>query len=303
MTSTLGSTPTSTVAGVGLHVEPVAGALGAEIRGVHLGSLTDEQFAAVHDALLDHLVLFFPDQHLTPDEHRSFAMRFGEAEIHPFISKLDDDHPEIVVLEGTARADVWHTDVTFAAHPPICSVLKAVTVPERGGDTMWTNQCLVYESLSHPLRDLLDGCTAVHWAKPFGHPERQATHPVVRVHPSTGRRSLYVNRTFTKHIVELSPGESTALLEYLYTFSEQPQFTCRYRWTPGTIGIWDNRVTQHYAINDYEDERRIERVTIIGDVPTGDPPRWAPFGGKRSSYDLIESTVVEALPTDERTTH
>ncbi|MFO1537873.1 MAG: TauD/TfdA dioxygenase family protein [Actinomycetota bacterium] len=287
-----------------LTVDPVAGALGAEVRGVHLGSLTDAEFAAVHTALLEHLVLFFPDQHLTPDEHRSFAVRFGEPEIHPFIPKLDDDHPEIVVLEGTARADVWHTDVTFAQHPPICSVLKAVTMPTRGGDTMWTNQYAVYDALSTPMRDLLDGLTAVHWAKAFGHPEIRATHPAVRVHPGTGRRSLYVNRTFTSHFVELSPGESRALLEYLWTFSEQPQFTCRYRWSEGTIGIWDNRVTQHYAINDYADPRRIERVTIIGDVPEGNPPRWGAYDGPLSAYDLVDSMVGRAgVAKDDRSTH
>ena len=160
----------TTTAPVQLQVDPIAGALGAEVRGVDLGSLTDAEFAAVHDTLLEHLVLFFPEQHLTADEHRAFALRFGEAEIHPFITKLDDEHTEIVVLEGTARADVWHTDVTFSQEPPICSVLKAVTIPARGGDTMWTNQYLVYEALSTPMRELLDGLTVVHHAKPFGHP-------------------------------------------------------------------------------------------------------------------------------------
>lgn len=294
----------TTTTRVTLDIDPIAGALGAEVRGVHLGALSDAEFAAVRDALLAHLVLFFPDQHLSADEHRAFALRFGEPEIHPFISKLDDDHPEIVVLEGVARADVWHTDVTFAAHPPICSVLKAVKMPARGGDTMWTNQYAVYEALSTPMRDLLDGLTAVHWAKSFGHPEIQSTHPAVRVHPETGRRSLYVNRTFTSHFVELSPGESRALLEYLYGFSEQPQFTCRYRWSEGTIGIWDNRVTQHYAINDYDDARRIERVTIVGDDPQGNPPKWEPFDGRLSSYDQIETmTGAKALPVDDRSTH
>jgi taurine dioxygenase len=290
---------------IDLHVDPVAGALGAEVRGVHLGSLTDAEFAAVHGALLEHLVLFFPGQHLSPDEHFAFATRFGEAEVHPFIPKLDGAHPEIVVIEGEARADVWHTDVTFAEHPPICSVLKAVTLPSRGGDTLFTNQYRVYESLSTPMRDLLDGLTAVHHAKAFGHPEMQARHPAVRVHPETGRRSLYVNRTFTSHFVELSPTESSALLDYLWTFSEQPQFTCRYRWSEGAIGVWDNRCTQHYAINDYDEMRRIERVTIVGDDPQGDPPRWAPFGGARSGYDLIETQAGadRAMAVDERTTH
>lgn len=305
MTSASTASPTAApTAAPTLQIDPIAGALGAEVRGVHLGALSPAEFAAIEAALLEHLVLFFPDQDLSPDDHRAFAQRFGEAEIHPFIPKLDDDHPEIVVLEGTARADVWHTDVTFAEHPPICSILKAVTMPERGGDTMWTNQYRVYESLSAPMRDLLDGLTGVHWAKAFGHPEISTQHPAVRVHPGTGRRSLYVNRTFTSHFLELSPGESTALLEYLYTFSEQPQFTCRYRWTPGTICIWDNRVTQHYAINDYADARRIERVTIVGDVPTGSPPKWGPFDGALSAYDLIDSMVTRsAVAIDDRTTH
>jgi len=295
----------TTTASVELRIDPVAGALGAEIRGVHLGSCSDAEFAAVRQALLDHLVVFFPDQHLTADEHRAFAMRFGEAEVHPFIPKLDDDHPEIVVLQGEARADVWHTDVTFAEHPPICSVLKAVTMPSKGGDTLFANQYLVYESLSTPMRDLLAGLTAVHHAKAFGHPEFQAVHPAVRVHPETGRRSLYVNRTFTSHFVELSPSESTALLEYLCTFSEQPQFGCRYRWSEGAIGIWDNRVTQHNAVNDYDEYRRIERVTIVGDDPQGNPPRWGAYDGRKSGADLIEEQTGadRALPVDARTTH
>src|SRR5262245_3279754 len=236
----------TTVAAVDLQVDPIAGALGAEVRGVRLATLDEREFEAVHQALLDHLVVFFPDQHLTPDEHRAFATRFGEAEIHPFIPKLDDDHPEIVVLESSdgGKADVWHTDVTFSDTPPLCSVLKMVICPQRGGDTMFSNQYRVYEALSTPMRDLLDGLTGVHTAAPFGHPEVRAEHPAVRVHPLTGRRSLYVNRTFTSHFVELSRPESAALLDYVCTFSEQPRFQCRYRWSVGTIGIWDNRVTQ-----------------------------------------------------------
>jgi taurine dioxygenase len=133
-------TTTSTAAPSALDVTPVGGALGAEIRGVHLGRITDAEFAAIEQALLDHLVIFLPDQHLTPDEHRAFATRFGEAEIHPFIEKLDAGHPEIVVLDSErgGRADVWHTDVTFSESPPICSVLQMMRCPSRGGDTMWT---------------------------------------------------------------------------------------------------------------------------------------------------------------------
>jgi taurine dioxygenase len=203
-------------------------------------------------------------------------MRFGEAEIHPYITKLDDEHQEIVVLdsEDGGRADVWHTDVTFSPSPPICSVLQMMRCPSRGGDTMFTNQYLAYEALSAPMRELLDGLTAVHTARVFGKPEMTAEHPAVRVHPRTGRRSLYVNRTFTSHFPQLRREESDALLAMLCAHSEQPEFTCRYSWSEGTIGIWDNRVTQHYAISDYQEPRRIHRVTIVGDVPEGDPPRW-----------------------------
>jgi len=289
---------TSTSTAVDLQIDPIAGALGAEVRGVRLASLDEREFEAVHRALLEHLVVFFPDQHLTPDEHRGFATRFGEAEIHPFIPKLDDAHPEIVVIEseGGGGADVWHTDVTFSESPPICSVLKMVVCPPRGGDTMWTNQYLVYESLSAPVRDLVDGLTGVHTAAPFGRPETCAEHPAVRVHPLTGRRSLYVNRTFTSHFLELSRAESTALLDYLCTFSEQPQFMCRYRWSVGTVGIWDNRVTQHYAISDYDERRRIERVTIVGDRPAGDPPKWPayePGRGERVRQQAEQQGVSE----------
>ncbi len=264
---------------VELDVTPVGGVLGAELRGVRLGSLTDDEFAAIEQALLDNLVVFFPDQHLTPDAHRAFATRFGKAEIHPYITKLDDEHQEIVVLDSEegGRADVWHTDVTFSPSPPICSVLQMMRCPSRGGDTMFTNQYRAYESLSPPMRDLLDGLTAVHTARVFGIPDHTAEHPVVRVHPRTGRRSLYVNRTFTSHFPQLGRAESDALLEMLCTHSEQPELTCRYSWAEGTVGVWDNRVTQHYAISDYAEPRRIQRVTIVGDVPEGNPPRWPAF--------------------------
>lgn len=277
-------TTTSARAAGALEIERLTGALGAEVRGVDLTHLDDDGFAAVRAALLEHLVVFFPDQHLSADEHRAFSIRFGEPEIHPFIPKIDDDHPEIVVLDSEqgAKADVWHTDVTFSATPPLCSVLKMVETPLFGGDTMFTNQHLVLEMLSAPMRDMVEGMTAVHTGWPFGHPELATEHPMVRVHPETGRRSLFVNRQFTSHIPQLRRSESDALLSYLYGFSEQPQFTVRYRWAAGTIGIWDNRCTQHHAVNDYDDRRVIHRVTILGDAPTGPAPRWehyAPIRG------------------------
>ena len=270
-----------------MHVRRLAGALGAEITDVGLAGLDDDGFAELSKLLLEHHVVFLPGQHLSPDEHRDFAGRFGEIEIHPFIPKLDDDHPEIVVLAASqgAIADVWHTDVTFSPSPPICSILHMVECPPFGGDTMWTNQAAVYEALSDPMKELLLGLTAIHTAAVFGQPDVQAEHPVVRVHPETGERSLFVNRQFTKRIVQLSRDESDVLLAHLCSFSEQPPFTVRYLWTPGAVGIWDNRITQHYVVNDFDGPRTLHRVTVLGDHPTaaGDTSRWAAWSPRRSS--------------------
>ena len=225
-----------------LSIAPLTGALGAEVRGVRLAEIDDDGFAAVTAALLEHLVVFFPDQHLTADEHRAFAARFGEAEIHPFIPKLDTEHPEIVVLDSDQRrAPTCGTPTSRGASTRrLCSVLKMVTCPSVGGDTMFSNQYLVYEALSEPMRELVSGLTAVHTAAVFGHPETRAEHPAVRLHPETGRWSLYVNRQFTSHFPQLRRSESDALLAHLFSFSEQPQFTCRYRWHDGG----DRRVGQ-----------------------------------------------------------
>jgi taurine dioxygenase len=263
------------------EVRPIAGALGAEIHGLSLRSVGESELGWIEQALLEHLVLFFPDQHLTPDEHRDFALRFGDPEIHPFIPKLDEAHPEIVVLRAASGyiADVWHTDVTFSESPPVCSVLNALEMPARGGDTMWSNQYLAFERLAEPMKEMLGGLTAVHTAANYGHPEQKAVHPVVRRHPDTGRPSLFVNRQFTRRILELSREESAALLEMLFVHSVQAEHTCRYAWSRGTIGIWDNRCTQHCAVNDYDGERVISRVTILGDEPKPafDTHRWPEF--------------------------
>ncbi|MBM7080452.1 MULTISPECIES: TauD/TfdA dioxygenase family protein [Micromonospora] len=258
------------------QVRLVAGALGAEVHGIDLNTLTDEGFAHLHRLLLAHQVVFVAGQTaLTPQAHIAFGRRFGEVELHPYLPRLAG-HPEIVLIdsEDGGKVDVWHTDMTFHQSPPIASILHLVQLPETGGDTMWTNQCKVYEALSAPMRDLLDGLTAIHVIRIGTEFTSRAEHPVVRVHPETGRRSLYVNRLFTSHIPQLSRNESDALLEYLFAFSEGPQFTCRYRWRVGDVAIWDNRVTQHYAINDYAGVRRGQRITVLGDHPTGDAPRW-----------------------------
>ncbi len=281
------------------QVRLMAGALGAEITGIDLNSLTDEDFTVIHDRLLRHQVVFIPGQAgLTPPAHIALGCRFGEVELHPYLPRLAG-YPQIVIIDSQrgGKVDVWHTDMTFHTSPPIASILHLVQVPGSGGDTMWTNQCLVYEQLSAPVRDFLDGLTAVHMVRVGNEYSSRAEHPVVRVHPETGRRSLYVNRLFTSHIPQLSRNESDAVLEYLFRFSESPQFTCRYRWRAGDVAIWDNRVTQHYAVNDYTGIRLGQRVTVLGDHPAGATPRWPHYQavpGQRYWPDSVNA--VEGYP-------
>jgi taurine dioxygenase len=261
------------------QVARMAGALGAQIRGISINALTDEVFGNIHDLLLKHQVIFIAGQaDMTPQAHIALGRRFGELELHPYLPRLEG-YPQIVIIDSEkgGKVDVWHTDMTFHQSPPIASILHLVQVPPSGGDTMFTNQCLVYEQLSAPMRDFLDGLTAIHMVRADNSYSSRAEHPVVRVHPETRRRSLYVNRLFTSHIPQLSRNESDAVLEYLFRFSEGPQFTCRYRWHAGDVAIWDNRVTQHYAVNDYSEIRRGQRVTVLGDHPAGHEPRWAQY--------------------------
>jgi taurine dioxygenase len=259
-----------------LDVRPVSGALGAQIIGVDLNELTGEVFDAVHELLLRYLVVFLVGQErLTPEAHIAFGRRLGTLEPHPYLPQLDG-HPEIVIVDSEhgGKVDVWHTDMTFQQSPPLASILHMVQLPEAGGDTMWSNQYLAYEQLSAPLREFVDGLSAIHIIRIGDQFTDRAEHPVVRVHPLTGRRALYVNRLFTSHIPQLSRNESDALLQHLFEFSESPPFTCRHQWRTGDVAVWDNRVTQHYAINDYAQPRRAQRVTVLGDDPTGNPPRW-----------------------------
>ncbi|MER7279079.1 TauD/TfdA family dioxygenase [Dactylosporangium sp. NPDC000244] len=273
---TLSTAPTEDgTRAMNIVIEPGAGALGATIGGADLEQLTDEGFGEIKRALLEHLVVFIRGQeHISPQAHIAFGNRLGRVEPHSHLQRLDG-HPEIVVIDSErgGKVDVWHTDITYNQHPPLASVLRLVRVPGRGGDTMWSNQYLAYERLSAPIRDLLDGLTAIH-SQPGNETTRRAEHPVVRVHPETGRKALYVNRLFTSHIPQLSRGESDALLEYLFAFAERPELTCRHRWRHGDIAVWDNRVTQHYALNDYDERRVGQRVTVFADEPKGGPPRW-----------------------------
>jgi len=257
----------------------LAGSLGAEVRGLRLGALSDEEFESLRQLLLEHLVLFFPDQHLSVDEHVALGARFGPLEAHPHLKNPFTEHPQLFELAASAGgiADEWHTDLTFRQDPAVLSVLQIKRCPATGGDTMWSSLYAAYEALSEPMRELCDGLTALHDAAVHGRPEAVAFHPVVREHPESGRKALYVNRYFTKRIVEMSASESDALLAYLTSWVTQPRFTVRYRWHEGSIGIWDNRCTQHFVLNDFEGERIIQRVTVMGDRPQGQAPRWKPW--------------------------
>ncbi len=257
-----------------MEIKLVGGSLGAEIHGLDLNDLSSEENDAVLQAFADHLVLFFPGQNLTHQGHHRFASLFGELEVNDMLVNLDDEFPEIVVLDAadTPTADVWHTDVTFRERPPITSILNMVTCPPVGGDTMWINLYKAYESLSQPMKEMLDGMTAIH-VNTYG--EGRAEHPVVRVHPETGRKSLYVNRIFTKHIRQLSRPESDVLLPFLFRWCEQNTFAVRHRWTAGDVAMWDNRCTLHSVANDFTGSRTIQRITVLGDKPVGvGEPRW-----------------------------
>lgn len=261
------------------EVTRLAGALGAEINGPRLDQVDESDLAAIKQLLYEHMVLFFPGQHLSEEDHITFGRHFGTLAGHPNIDNHFTKNHELFELAAShgGIADEWHSDLTFMDEPSILSILHMVKCPMTGGDTLWANAADAYDALSAPLRDLCDGLTALHDAHPHDHEEQMAIHPVVRIHPETGRKSLFINEHFTRRIVEMSQMESNALLPYLTNWIQSPQFTVRYRWQEGTIGMWDNRCTQHYVLNDFDEERIIQRVTVVGDHPEGDgAPRWQP---------------------------
>ena len=261
-------------------VKRLSGSLGAEIRGIRLQEATAADADVIRSLLLEHLVLFFPGQHLTPDQHIAFGRLFGKLEAHPHLS-FDSERPEFFELHASggqgAIADEWHSDLTCQAEPSVLAILHMVKCPPFGGDTLWANTYKAYEELSPPMKEFCEGLSALHDARPHGKPENMAVHPVVRVHPETGRKSLFVNEHFTRRIVELSDEESDMLLRFLTRWVSSPRFTVRYHWTPGVIAMWDNRCTQHHVLNDFEGDRVIQRVTVMGDRPEpAAPPRWKP---------------------------
>ena len=275
-----------------IEVRPIAGALGAEISGVDLsGPLDGDTVAALRRAWLEHLVIFFHDQHLGPEAFLALARRFGEVIEYPFVKGLDE-HPEIIPVlklehERVNFGGIWHSDTAYLELPPMASMLIAREVPRAGGDTLFASMYLAYESLSAGLRRVLDGLAAVNSSakadvtrtredrakdrpRADARKEYEATHPVVRVHPETGRKALYVNVAHTVRFDGMTEAESAPLLEYLFRHQVRPEFTCRFRWRPGSIALWDNRCTQHNPINDYHGHRRLmHRVTLAGDRPKG----------------------------------
>lgn len=273
-----------------LQVRAMSPAIGAEISGVDLREEQDEaSIAAIRAALNQHKVIFFRDQHITPAQHIAFARRFGELEIHP-ATPADQPDPEILRIEHGPKSrgveNNWHSDVTWRERPSLGSILRAVEVPDTGGDTLFASMEAAYEALSPAMQEWVCTLTAVHdiarvFAKRLGKSVEELhakyppmEHPVVRTHPETGRRALYVNTGFVTHIKGLSAKESDWLLDHLYSFARIPEFQCRFRWETGSIAFWDNRSSQHYAASDYFPAVRImERVTIAGDRPFFDSAR------------------------------
>jgi alpha-ketoglutarate-dependent taurine dioxygenase len=277
-----------------LEVKPLAGALGAEIGGVRLARLDDEAtWKEIHAAFVRHSVIVFRDQALEPADIMRIGGRFGAPCHYPFVTGMDG-FPFIfeVVKEETERANfggAWHSDTTYLPQPPMATLLYAVETPSHGGDTLFTNTTAAYDALSEGMRQLVDGLVGVNSAglkygggrtamhKKIGAmkvhdtdeaDQLEAEHPVARTHPETGRKALYVNRSHTIRFRDMTEEESRPLIEWLAQHQVRPEFTCRVRWTPGTLTIWDNRCTQHNAVNDYHGQRRrMRRLTVGAQTP------------------------------------
>jgi taurine dioxygenase len=272
-----------------LDIKPVAGALGAEVYGLDLSQdLSEEDTLRIRKLLNTYEVIFFRDQNISPARQKALALSFGPLQTHPAYSTVEG-FPEITILESTpenpTKIEAWHSDMTFREHPPLGTVLKSVITPPKGGDTLWASMTAAYEGLSFHMQTFLEGLIAVHdfahgfresLAEPGGK-ERLADavaanppvkHPVIRTHPETGKKVIFVNSLFTTHIEGMRPAESAAILAFLYQHVVTPEYTCRFQWQPHSIAIWDNRSTQHKPINDYfPAHRRMERITIDGDKP------------------------------------
>lgn len=280
-----------------LDIRPVSPSLGAEVFGLDLGTADDATFAAVERAFAEHSVLFFRDQRLSPEQQVALTARLGPVLRVPFIKHLDE-HPDIIAVLKEADekristfGGTWHSDFSFLEEPPAATLLYALELPPVGGDTLWASQYLAYEALSDGMRRLIEPLRAVQTGWPHGTKgpapsvrvsrsvqmvrndpaaDREVVHPVVRVHPVTGRKVLFVNPVYTQRFEGMTAEESKPILEYLYQHCVKPEFTCRLRWSEGTLALWDNRCTLHLAINDYDGHRRLlHRTTVGGERPMG----------------------------------
>ena len=273
-----------------VEIRPLTGAIGAEISGVDISkALTAQTVDKIRQALLAHLVIFLRDQDITPAQQLAFVSRFGEPDIYPFVKGLDN-YPQITPVlkrpeETINFGGIWHSDTVYQAEPPMATALYAKELPPIGGDTLFASQYQAYESLSAPLRAFLEGLTAVNSAAKGSSAQTredrvvdggtglaaevmQAEHPVVRTHPETGRKALYVNTGHTVRFTGMTEAESTPILEYLYQHQIKPEFCCRFVWRPGSLAFWDNRCAQHYPVNDYHGHTRLlHRITLKGDKP------------------------------------
>jgi taurine dioxygenase len=281
-----------------IEVRPVAGSLGADVCGVDLARpLRNSTADELRRALVEHLVLFFRDQNLTPDQHLDFSRLFGSLLRVPYVKHMDE-YPDIIAVlkEADERnistfGNAWHSDFSFLEAPPMGSALYAKEVPSHGGDTLWANMYDAYEALSDGMKRLLDPLRAMHSGRPYGvshapkgvrtsrsiaierdnrEADREVAQPVVIVHPSSRRKALFVNAIYTTRFEHMTEAESRPLLEFLFQHCIRPEFTCRFRWKPGSLAIWDNRCTLHYAVNDYDGSRRLmHRTTIAGEPLVG----------------------------------
>jgi len=273
-----------------IDVRPISGSVGAEISGFDLsGEVGDETIAAIRKAWLDHCVIFFREQNLPPARFLTFAKRFGEVIEYPFIKGLEA-YPEIIPVvklehEKTNFGGIWHSDTAYLETPPMATMLVAREVPPHGGDTMFANTYLAYETLSDGMKKMLDGLVGINTSakadasrtredrvkamvRPDVKQEYVGEHPVVRTHPETGRKALYVNSGHTSRFRDMTVAESQPILEFLFQHQIKPEFTCRFNWRPGSIAFWDNRCALHFPINDYHGYRRVmHRITLKGDKP------------------------------------
>ena len=279
-----------------ITVQPVAGSLGAEVSGVDLAApLSNAAAAEIRRAFTENLVLFFRDQRLTPEQHLAFSGLFGRLCRMPYIKHMED-YPDIIAVlkEADERkistfGNAWHSDFSFLEEPPLGSILYAREVPSHGGDTLFANMYEAYDALSEGMKRMLLGLKAMHSGKPYGQgglpkdlktsrsigiernnaeADREVAHPVVRLHPESGRKALFVNAIYTTRFEDMSEAESRPLLDFLFEHVQRPEFACRFRWAEGSLAVWDNRCTLHYAVNDYDGSRRLmHRTTVAGERP------------------------------------